>query len=97
MGEAELFVGRRGDLHARLGEVARFVRRDRKAERRRVDDDEAVAAIGDVDAERRQSLDFERRVEPVGEGGDVLDADALGLAVPAIGGDRNKAARAPRA
>ena len=97
MGEAELLIGRGDDAHARLGQVARFVRRDREAERRRVDDDETVAAIGDVDFERAQALDLERRVEPVGERGHVFDRDALGLAVAALGGDGDQARRAPRA
>ena len=73
MGEAELLVRRRRDPHAGLGEVARFVRRNDEAGRRRVDDDEAVAAIGDVDRKRAQAFDLERLVEPVGERGHVLD------------------------
>ena len=60
MGEAELLVGGRSDSYARLGEVARFIRRDGEAERRRIDDDEAVAAIGDVDRKRAQAFDLER-------------------------------------
>ena len=73
MREAELLIGGGDDLHARLGKVARFVRAGSRSPARRVDDDETVAAIGDVDRERAQALDLERRVEPVDEGGHVLD------------------------
>jgi hypothetical protein len=52
MRETELFVGRGDDADDHFGQVARFVWRDGETERRRVDDDETVAAIGDVDLER---------------------------------------------
>ena len=73
MGEAELLIGGGDDANARLREVARFVGRDGEAERRRVDDDETVAAVGNVDLERAQARNLERRVQPVGEGRHVFD------------------------
>ena len=51
MSKAELLVGGGDDADAHLGQIARFVRPNRKAKRRRIDDDETVAAIGNVDFE----------------------------------------------
>ena len=93
MGKAELGVGGGGDPDPGLGEFARFVGADGEAERRGVDDDKAVAAIGDVDAQRSEARNFKRRVEPRRERGHVLDMDALGLAVAAVGDDLDHAAR----
>ena len=93
MGEAELFVGGRGNAGAGGREVPRLVRRYREAERRGIDDNEAVAAVGGVDAERPESLDLEARVEPVGKGGDVADFDRLRLAVIAVRPDADQSAR----
>ena len=76
-----------------LGELPRLVRRDRKAERVRVDDHETVAAIRGVDVERAEPCDLQLGVELVGEGRDVAHRDALGLAVAALGGDLDDAAR----
>ena len=90
--EAELLVRGLGDAHAELRDVARFVGSDAEAERVGVDDDEAVAAIGGVDGDCGQAFDFELRVEPVGEGGDVLRAHLLDAAVAAGGGDLDEAA-----
>ena len=74
MGEAELLIGGGDNADAGLRQIARFVRGDGEAERRRVDDDETVAAIGNVDFERAQALKLERRVQPVSERGHVFDA-----------------------
>jgi hypothetical protein len=59
----------------------------------RVDDEEAVAAVGGVDRQRAETGDLEPGVEPVGEGGHVAHADALGLAVPTRRGDLDEPAR----
>jgi hypothetical protein len=49
----------------RFGQIARFVRLDCEAERGRIDDDETVAAISNVDSERDQARNLERRLRPV--------------------------------
>ena len=66
---------------------------EREAERARVDEDEAVAAVGGVDGQRAEALDLERHAETGGEARQVCDEDALGLAVPAFGADADEAAR----
>ena len=48
-------------------ELARLVRLDREAERSRVGDRVPHASVGDVDRERADAVDLERRVEPVDE------------------------------
>ncbi len=93
MDKAQLPVCRGSDLHARFGEVARFIRLDRKAQRLSVDDDETVAAIGDVDFERAKAVNFERRIEFVSKGRHVADMNPLRLAVAAIGDNRDDAPR----
>ena len=69
MGEAELLIGGGDNADAGLRQITRFVRGDGKAERRRIDDDETVAAIGNVDFERAQALKLKRRVQPVSDEG----------------------------
>jgi len=49
MRETKLLIGGSDNADARLREVARFIRTNREAERRRVNNDETVAAIGNVD------------------------------------------------
>jgi hypothetical protein len=51
MGEAELLIGSGNDADAHFRKITRFVGPNREAESCRVDDDEAVAAIGNVDFE----------------------------------------------
>jgi hypothetical protein len=55
MRETKLIIGGSDNANARLREGARFIRTNREAERRRVDNDETIAAISDVDVERAQA------------------------------------------
>ncbi len=64
-------------------EVTRLVRFDREAERVRVGDRVPHASVGDVDSDRAQAVDLERRIEAIGKAGDVRELDALAAAVPA--------------
>ena len=93
MPETELRVGGRGDPGPGLGQVPRLPSNQVEAQRRRVDDDETVAAVGGVDGQGAQALDLQRHVEPVGEAGDVADGDPFGLAVAAGRRDLDDAAR----
>src|SRR5271168_2151146 len=54
MRETKLLIGGSDNADARLRQIVRFLRTNREADRRRVDNDETVAAIGDVDFERAQ-------------------------------------------
>ena len=92
MAEPQRRVRRRGDPHPQPGDVAGLVRGQGKAQRRRIDDDETVAAIGGVHGQRPEPLDLERDTQPVGEAGQVLDEDAFRLAVPAFGADMDQPA-----
>ena len=67
MRETKLLIGGSDNANARLREVARFIRTNCEAERRRVDNDETVAAIGNVDLERAQARNFKWRIEPIRE------------------------------
>ena len=79
----KLLARRRADPLAGEREVARLGRLEREAERVRVGDRVPHAAERDVDGERAETVDLERRVEPVGEAGDVRQLDALAAAVAA--------------
>jgi hypothetical protein len=96
MGEVQLLVGGGDDADPRFGQIARFVRLNCEAERGRIDDDETVAAISNVDSERAQARNLERRVEPVDKRGDIFDRDALGFAIAAFRRDRDEPAGASR-
>ena len=93
VGAGELLARRGPDPLAGQRQVARLARLDREAERGGVGDRVPHAAVGDVDRERAEALDLERRVEPVGERGDVRDLDALAAAVAARGPGLDDAAR----
>lgn len=69
--ESELLVRDPGDFHCRLGNVPCLLRLDRKAKRRRIDDDETIAAPGDI----------QRDIKLVGKRGKILTCNLLGLAV----------------
>jgi hypothetical protein len=62
MGEAQLLVGGGDDADPRFGQIARFVWLNCEAERGRIDDDETVAAISNVDSEWDQARNLERRL-----------------------------------
>ena len=55
MRETKLIVGGSDNAGASLREVARFIRTNREAKRRRVDNDETIAATSNVDRERAQA------------------------------------------
>jgi hypothetical protein len=52
MRETKLIIGGSDNVDARLREVVRFIRTNREAPRRHVDNDETIAAISNVDLER---------------------------------------------
>jgi hypothetical protein len=89
----KLLIGGGDDANTHLRQIARFIRGDNEAERRRVHDDKIIAAISSVHLERPQARDLEGRVKPVGKRGHVFDADPLGLSVMVLRRDRDEAAR----
>ncbi len=93
MDEAQLLVGGAGDLQADLDHVPGLVGANLEAQGLCVDDGETVAAIGGVDLDRTQALDFDPGIEAVGERRHVLDFHPLDLAVLAIGHGFDQAAR----
>ena len=80
----ELLAG--GDPDALAGErqVAGLARLDRKPERVGVGDRVPHAAVADIDRDRAQAVDLDRRVQAAGEAGHVGQLDALAAAVPAL-------------
>ncbi len=60
-------VAASADAHAEAGDVVGLVGREGEAERRGIDEDEAVAAVGGVDGQRAEALDLERHAEAGGE------------------------------
>ena len=93
MMEAESLVRGAGDPHAQPGDVVRLVGGERQAQRRRVDEDEAVPAIGGVDRQRAEAFHLQRNAEPRGEARQVLHEDPLGLSLPALGAHSHEATR----
>src|SRR4029077_20327915 len=83
MAYRELQLRGRHDPVAEHDELARLLRLDREAERRRVDDREEGAAIRDVDGTRAKALDVELGAQMCRETRDVRELDALHLAVAA--------------
>ena len=56
--KAKLIGRRLGDAHAKAGDVMRLIRRQRKPQRLRVDEDETVATISCIDGKGAQALDL---------------------------------------
>src|SRR5690606_14701242 len=75
MDEAQLLVGRAGDLDAGGHQVGGLVGGQGEAQGAGVGDDEAVAAIGGVDLEAADAFDLDHGVQLVGEGRHVLHLD----------------------
>ena len=93
MRAGELLPRRRADPLAGERKVARLVRLEREPERPRIGDRVPHAAVGDVDRQRPEPRHLERRVEPLGEAGNVRQLDALAAAIPAGGARLDDAAR----
>ena len=89
----ELLARRLADPLAGEREIAGLVRLDREAERTGVRDRVPHAAVGDVDRDRAEPGDLERRVEAVGEARHVRELDRLAAPVPARGACLDDAAR----
>jgi hypothetical protein len=83
MDARELVPRRSSDPLAGQREVAGFIRFDREAELLGVRNRVPHAAVGDVDRNRADPVDLERRIQPVGEARDVGELDALDAAVAA--------------
>ena len=92
MYETQLFGGCGRDSVAQFGEFLRFVGANREPECIGVHDHETVPAVGGIDRQGSEAGDFKRRVKSISKGRHISDGDALSLAVPAIGPDRDQSA-----
>ena len=81
MRAGKLLPGGGANRLSRQREVTCLVRLDLEAQRVGVGNRVPHAAVGDVHRQRPEPFDLERRVEPVGEAGDVRELDALAAPV----------------
>ena len=93
----QLLARRRADQLADARQLARLGRLEREPERGRIGDRVPHAAERDVDRDRAEPVDLERRVDPVGEARHVRQLDRLALARPGRRRAPRRRRRAPRA
>src|SRR6056297_702657 len=84
MDKPKLLARRRPNSHPQPRKILRFPRYQFEAARAGIDDDEAIAAICGIDAQRTDAFYLEHRPELVGERRDILDLDLLSLALAAL-------------